>query len=915
MNKKVLSAILFSALFAGTGTFTSCIDNEAPEGIEELRGATAELIRAKAAVEQAKVQSEAANAAYIQAQAKIAEAQAAHEQAKADKVKAETEMALAQNEIEIALLQQQLAAAEQEMELAAKQMEVEMKNIEASLLQAEAAYLEAESALALLKATMTQAEADKVAALKGALATAKANLATAEDNLFNANQSLYLAMLDKEGDNSEAIFKLNLSLAEKALVAAQAEEAEAKALAEKDVEATEWEKEAEELRAKAKELQGAVLDSLNVEYEKIAANNKKEWDAVLAKKEAIDEALAEEYPVSEYENKTVAENAFVKGLLNRAGAGVDGVFAYGSEDETFVVTGYKRDDNGIVKEVSATGADAYLDIVKNWVEKVGEITISENDKAVAELGMPALEEAVTKKEEAHEAKVALWQIALAAYKDGTATAVPTKLVDDAVAAYNAAFAALEAKVAAHKTAFDAAYEAEYAKLETAYFDGIYKSKMATELVGLGYTGVPTSGLLYTVANLESFYGSKTGLTAAEVKAENDKKAATKKAAEKQVALDIINEVAGTDFAGGAKTAANNVKAVKDALYAINNPDPKKGAVAALAAAYAKLDTEYAKYVTLAEGTYAQTPTEDAAKLTFAGLTGVGAKVKVGTTEYTIAAGEWTKANGNYVAVVRTSISAENKAKIAAVELDETLAENAWRTTSNEAFGENDRVIAPTEAEFREDHENHTLANCGTYGAWLAAQDAVQTLEDQLAASETLTALLAELTAQQAVLEGEIKVAKDAVSNAYTAYTTQVAAYDELFEEVLKAQEETKHLVATYNRIANELETAVGNYYAGLDFEYVNMNGITVTVNAGNAEELAAWFENWYVEAQKKAIEAQGAVQEAQVDLKKYQEGKYDAVALATRNVEKMQAAYDEAKAEYDAALEALNNVLALISAE
>ena len=50
-------------------------------------------------------------------------------------------------------------------------------------------------------------------------------------------------------------------------------------------------------------------------------------------------------------------------------------------------------------------------------------------------------------------------------------------------------------------------------------------------------------------------------------------------------------------------------------------------------------------------------------------------------------------------------------------------------------------------------------------------------------------------------------------------------------------------------------------------------------------------------------------------MKKYQEGKYDAVALATRNVEKMQAAYDEAKAEYDAALEALNKVLALISAE
>ena len=62
MNKKVLSAILFSALFVGTGTFTSCIDTDEPEGITNLRGAKAELIRAKVAVE-------AANAAYVQAEA------------------------------------------------------------------------------------------------------------------------------------------------------------------------------------------------------------------------------------------------------------------------------------------------------------------------------------------------------------------------------------------------------------------------------------------------------------------------------------------------------------------------------------------------------------------------------------------------------------------------------------------------------------------------------------------------------------------------------------------------------------------------------------------------------------------------------------------------------------------------------
>ena len=55
MNKKVLSAILFGALMAGTGTFTSCIDNEEPASIATLRGAKAELLKAKALVEKEKV--------------------------------------------------------------------------------------------------------------------------------------------------------------------------------------------------------------------------------------------------------------------------------------------------------------------------------------------------------------------------------------------------------------------------------------------------------------------------------------------------------------------------------------------------------------------------------------------------------------------------------------------------------------------------------------------------------------------------------------------------------------------------------------------------------------------------------------------------------------------------------------------
>ena len=119
MNKKVLSAILFSALFAGTGTFTSCIDTDEPAGIEELRGAKAELLRAKVSVEQAQAslllaqaEVEKAKAAKQLADAEISEALAAIAQAKADSINVSNDadretlkMTIAQNQMKLEALQ------------------------------------------------------------------------------------------------------------------------------------------------------------------------------------------------------------------------------------------------------------------------------------------------------------------------------------------------------------------------------------------------------------------------------------------------------------------------------------------------------------------------------------------------------------------------------------------------------------------------------------------------------------------------------------------------------------------------------------------------------------------------------------------------------------------------------------------
>ena len=135
MNKKVLSALLFGALIAGTSTFTSCIDNEEPASIVTLRGAKAELLKAKAAVENAKVALVQAQAETERAQATLLQAQAAAVAAKAesDKALANAQLAEAQARAEQALAEAE--AARLQAEAAYQKSIMELKTMQATLLQ------------------------------------------------------------------------------------------------------------------------------------------------------------------------------------------------------------------------------------------------------------------------------------------------------------------------------------------------------------------------------------------------------------------------------------------------------------------------------------------------------------------------------------------------------------------------------------------------------------------------------------------------------------------------------------------------------------------------------------------------------------------------------------------------------------
>jgi len=268
MNKKVLSAILFSALFAGTGTFTSCIDNDEPAGIEELRGAKAELIRAKVAVEQA-------NAAYRLAQAEHEKALAAQAQAKVafEEAQARKEAALAAREealtaSEKAKYDKQIAEYQAQMEQYAADHEKWMFQKEQALAEAKFSYEMALKHIEIAKAICTDdISKTTIYALETAVQTAydaiyaipQGGKESLQDRIRAAEKALYNAMLDKaaaqdsKDDKGNTVvnyvpqLELNLEREKAEVVAAEEKVELLKSFLEKDTETTDWRAEIETL--------------------------------------------------------------------------------------------------------------------------------------------------------------------------------------------------------------------------------------------------------------------------------------------------------------------------------------------------------------------------------------------------------------------------------------------------------------------------------------------------------------------------------------------------------------------------------------------------------------------------------------------------------------------------------------------
>ena len=223
MNKKVLSAILFSALFAGTGTFTSCIDNDEPAGIEELRGAKVELIRAKVAVEQAQAslklaeaEVQKAKAAKELADAEISKAIAAINQAKADSINVKTEQ-------ERAELEKIIAENKMHLDTLQMQHQIAMNDLKASLALSQRSY---EIMLAQIEIAKTVGSSDQyvtISELQHKVKRAQRGVERAQGDVDEAqlNYNFFAAYESTHGELLAERFDAGVTAAEEALETAK----------------------------------------------------------------------------------------------------------------------------------------------------------------------------------------------------------------------------------------------------------------------------------------------------------------------------------------------------------------------------------------------------------------------------------------------------------------------------------------------------------------------------------------------------------------------------------------------------------------------------------------------------------------------------------------------------------------------
>ena len=409
MNKKVLSAILFGALFAGTGTFTSCIDNEEPAGIEELRGAKAELIRAKVAVEAANATFKLAEAELVKAQAAVQNAIAQQEKALAEYQELVNERQSITNAEAQADLDAKIAAAELAAEEAQLNHEIAMTNLTKKLAEAKRGYEVVMAEIEIAKATLSGKERVTIYELQAAVEAAQNEVEKAEGEVAAAEKDYYNATLDvKYGEVDLKRAETKVANAEAALALAQETYDMWNGFLSEDAETADWTAEITALEDSIKLLEKKQVE-LTLEEAKI--KNSEEYRTLVANVAATKSAYNNHKTGAKYETKksftsTWSDNAAV---------------AKGTKVESYVKAGDAEEYvKGALEQIAGANWDGKGGFIKKYTDLIAGYTTEK--QALLDEVAAKTEDEVKADKKTYEEKVKAWKDATAAYKDAMANA-------------------------------------------------------------------------------------------------------------------------------------------------------------------------------------------------------------------------------------------------------------------------------------------------------------------------------------------------------------------------------------------------------------------------------------------------------------------------------------------------------------
>lgn len=275
--------ILF--LVVGIGalcTLSSCLQNEEPAGIEVLRNAKAELIKAQAQYATAQAALMSAEVAYQELENaekaldnRLKEAQVAYEEARLELLKAQN---AAESEAIIAYWEAEMLKWQNKKEAMIADHEWEMLQKQTAIAKAEKEYNEALAALELASASLSDAEEEAINGYRQDIENVRNALNSVYGQLYAARTALLDAKYSFDREKAIAQEQRVLENMQIALTYAQKFYDEAKAV---DFQAgnDEWRTKVDELDAQIEEIQ-KQLDAYKIQAAELENSKKGDEDAI-----------------------------------------------------------------------------------------------------------------------------------------------------------------------------------------------------------------------------------------------------------------------------------------------------------------------------------------------------------------------------------------------------------------------------------------------------------------------------------------------------------------------------------------------------------------------------------------------------------------------------------------------------------